>query len=188
MLAATIANLASSVTIAGGPGNAANLQAMTAAQIKGLGMIGAAGLFSTNVLATFSAAQTSAIITDKLSVSAAGSYAVVEELTSGAIIRSSNPQPGVGELTLSTNDNGLTVDAGDSTLSITAGTETLPLKANPNLFIAVTGRTNDTFVFAPISGPTRSPALPPWAPIRAPLSLAACRTGENLAIICELQR
>ena len=127
---------------------AANLQAMTTAQVYGLGMIEVDGLTSTNANVTFNAAQTSAILAAKLSVSASGSYSVTEKFTSGATIASSETGSSAGALTLSTKANGLTVNVGSSALSVTAGTETIPLQANSTESITATSRTTDAFVFA----------------------------------------
>ena len=127
---------------------AANLQGMTTAQVYGLGMIGVDGLTSTNANVTFNAAQTSAILAAKLSVSASGGYSVTEKFTSGATIASSETGSGAGALTLSTKANGLTVDFGGSALSVIAGAETIPLQANSTESITATSRTSDAFVFA----------------------------------------
>ncbi len=128
---------------------AANLQAMTAAQLYGLAMIGANAVNSTNANVTFSAAQTSAILAAKLGLSAAGAYSVTEKFTSGAVISSSNQGSSGGALTLSTKANGLTVNVGASALSVTSGTETIPLTFHSSESITATSRTKDTFVFTP---------------------------------------
>src|SRR5208337_2759401 len=131
---------------------AARPQSLSAPQIAGLSsIIWAARLQSNNANVTFSASQTSAILSAHLSVSAAGTYSVTEKFTSGAVISSSQGSNG-GALTLSTNANGLTIDAGASTLSVTAESETIPLHYSANETINATNRTNDTFVFAPEFG------------------------------------
>ena len=126
---------------------AACLHSLTAVQIAGLsGIIGAAGLQSNNANVTFSASQTSAILSAHLSVSAAGTYSVTEKFTSGAVISSSQGSNG-GALTLSTSANGLTIKAGAPTLSVTAGSETIPLHSSANETINATNRTSETFAF-----------------------------------------
>ena len=54
-------------------GTAANLEALTASQISGLPAIGATGLVSTNANVSYTSAQTAAILSSGLNVSAAGS-------------------------------------------------------------------------------------------------------------------
>jgi hypothetical protein len=131
---------------------AANLQAMTTAQIFGLDMIGAYGLSSTNANVTFNGAQTSAVLDAELTVSAAGTYSVAEKFTSGAVISSSNQGSSGGALTLSTSANGVSVNVGASTLSVTAGAETILVNPHTTESINATNRTRDTFVFTPNFG------------------------------------
>ena len=131
---------------------AANLQALTTTQILALSDVGVVGLNSDNANVTFSAAQTSAILSAHLSVSAAGTYSVTEKFTSGAVISSSNQGTSAGALTLSTSANGLTVNVGSSSLSVSAGTETIPLNPHTTETITATSRTKDSFVFTPSFG------------------------------------
>ena len=128
---------------------AANLQALTTTQILALSDVGVVGLNSDNANVTFSAAQTSAMLSAHLSVSAAGTYSVTEKFTSGAVISSSNQGTSAGALTLSTSANGLTVNVGASSLSVSAGTETIPLNPHTTETITATSRTKDSFVFTP---------------------------------------
>ncbi|MGO9756713.1 MAG: beta strand repeat-containing protein [Roseiarcus sp.] len=128
---------------------AAHLQALTAAQIAALPSLGVAALVSDNANVSFSASQTSALITGDLSVSATGADSVSETLTSGAVIVASNTGAGAGTLTLSGGANNLEVDGGASELGVTAGSETLRLANYPSETISAVGRTNDTFAFLP---------------------------------------
>ena len=131
---------------------AANLEALTATQILGLSGIGVAGLNSDNANVTFSASQTSAIVTANLTVSAPGTDSVTETFTDGAKIVSSNLGSSGGSLSLSTNSNGLTVNVGTSALSVTAGTETIPLNPDATESINATSGGRDSFVFSPNFG------------------------------------
>ena len=64
-------------------GIAANLEALTASQISGLPAIGATGLESTNANVSYTSAQTAAILSSGLNVSAAGLYTVTENFANG---------------------------------------------------------------------------------------------------------
>ena len=64
-------------------GIAANLEALTASEISGLPAIGATGLVSTNANVSYTSAQTPAILSSALNVSAAGSYTVTENFANG---------------------------------------------------------------------------------------------------------
>ena len=131
---------------------AANLRALTTAQISGLPAIGATGLNSSNANVAYSSSQTSALLAANLSLSAAGTYTVSETFTNGAVIVSGSSGSGGGNLTLSTNANGVTVNVGTSALAVTAGTETIPLIPYATESITATSRTNDTFAFTPNFG------------------------------------
>ncbi len=98
---------------------------------------------------TFSASQTSAIVTNHLSLSASGTHTITETFTDNAVIVSANNGSGGGSLTLSTNSNGVTVNAGASALGVTAGAQTIPLNPYATESITATGRTSDTFQFTP---------------------------------------
>jgi hypothetical protein len=60
---------------------AANLQALTASQINGLSAIGVTALVSTNADVSYTSAQTAALLSSELSVSASGSFTVTEHAT-----------------------------------------------------------------------------------------------------------
>ena len=62
---------------------AANLEALTASEIGGLPALGVTGLVSTNANVSYTSAQTAAILSSGLSVSAAGSYTVTENFANG---------------------------------------------------------------------------------------------------------
>ena len=62
---------------------AAHLEGLTASQIDGLTAIGVTGLVSTNANVSYTSAQTAAILSSGLSVSAAGSYTVTENFANG---------------------------------------------------------------------------------------------------------
>ena len=64
-------------------GTAANLEALTASQIGGLPAIGVTGLVSTNANVSYTSAQTAAILSSGLNVSASGSYTVTENFANG---------------------------------------------------------------------------------------------------------
>ena len=64
-------------------GIAANLEALTASQIGGLPAIGVTGLVSTNANVSYTSAQTAAILSSGLNVSASGSYTVTENFANG---------------------------------------------------------------------------------------------------------
>jgi hypothetical protein len=130
---------------------AAHLQALTTTQIASLSGIGVTGLNSTgNVV--YNASLTSAIVTANLALSATGTARVSETFTNNAVIISASNGTGGGSLTLSNNSNGVTVNVGPSALSVTAGTETIPLSSYATETITATGRTSDTFEFAPHFG------------------------------------
>jgi hypothetical protein len=131
---------------------AADLQALTTAQISGLSAIGVTGLNSSNANVAYSSSQTSALLAANLSLSASGTYTVSETFTNGAVIVSGSSGSGGGNLTLSTNANGVTVNVGTSALGVTAGTETIPLNPYATESITATGRTNDAFSFTPNFG------------------------------------
>jgi uncharacterized alkaline shock family protein YloU len=131
---------------------AANLQALTATQISELPGIGVAGLNSNNANVTFSATQTSAIVSANLSLSASTTHTVAETFTNGAVITSASNGAGGGNLTLSTNANGVTVSDSASALNVTAGAETVPLTPYATESIGAAGRTSDTFAFGPAFG------------------------------------
>ena len=106
---------------------AAHLQALTNNQIYGLPDIGVKELVSNNANVTFNAAQTSDMLALNLLLSASGTNTVSETFTNNAVIASSSNGAGGGNLTLSTNSNGVTVNAGASALSVTSGGETIPV-------------------------------------------------------------
>ncbi|MGO9954840.1 MAG: beta strand repeat-containing protein, partial [Solirubrobacteraceae bacterium] len=62
---------------------AANLEGLTASQIDGLTAIGVTGLVSTDANVSYTSAQTAAILSSGLNVSAAGSYTVTENFANG---------------------------------------------------------------------------------------------------------
>jgi hypothetical protein len=126
---------------------AANLQAMSASTIYALPDVGISRLVSNNANVAFSAAQTTSISESNLIVSAPGTNTVSETLTSGAVIVSSSNGAGGGNLTLSTNSNGVTVNAGASSLNVSAGGERVPVTDYATEAITATGRTKDTFAF-----------------------------------------
>jgi hypothetical protein len=140
------AQTATGVTISD---TAANLQALTAMQISGLPGIGVTGLNSNNANVTFSATQTSAIVSANLSLSASTTHTIAETFTNGAVITSASNGAGGGNLTLSTNANGVTVSDSASAFNVTSGAETVPLTPYTTESIGATGRTSDTFEFGP---------------------------------------
>jgi hypothetical protein len=62
---------------------AANLETLTTSQIVGLAAIGVTGLVSTNASVSFTSAQTAAILSSGLTVSASGAYTVTENFANG---------------------------------------------------------------------------------------------------------
>jgi hypothetical protein len=132
---------------------AAHLQALTTGatgQIQGLTGIGVTSLSSSNANVIFTAAQTSDIVAGHLTVSASGTHTVTETFANGATVSVASDGSGGGTLRL--GGNAVTVTSGPSQLSVTAGTQTLPLTDySAETFIA-TGKTNETFVFAPHFG------------------------------------
>ena len=60
---------------------AANLEGLTASQISGLSTIGVTGLVSNNADVSYTSAQTAAILSSGLNVSASGSFTVTEHAT-----------------------------------------------------------------------------------------------------------
>ena len=132
---------------------AANLQTLTTGatgQIQGLSGIGVASLYSNNANVTFSATQTSDIVATHLSVSASGTHSVTETFTNGSSVAVASNGSGGGTLNL--GGNSVTVTSGPSQLSVMAGTQTLPLTDYSTESFVATGKTNETFVFAPNFG------------------------------------
>ena len=189
-------------------GIAANLEALTASEIGGLSALGATGLVSTNANVSYSSTQSAAILSSRLSVSAAGSYTVTENFANGnysvyqggQLIRqksvsssndgsydiayfnvtgetyssyediyntaaalvadAQNNVNGSGNLLLYAN--GLTMTSTSESESVTIGSDTFAV--SPHSVETATiqnSKSNETFVYGPGSGRTRSPASSP---------------------------
>jgi hypothetical protein len=150
---------------------AAHLEGLTASKIGGLTAIGVTGLVSTNANVSYSPAQTAAIFSSGLTVSALGDSTVTENFADSAhaiayfnvtgepyssyediynsagtlVADAQNNVDGSGSLLL--NTNALTVTSSQGSESVTTGANTFAINPHTSETTTATGRTNETFVF-----------------------------------------
>jgi len=150
---------------------ATNLENLTTGQIDGLTAIGVTGLVSTNANVSYTSAQTAAILSSGLNVSAAGSYTVTENYADGSynidyfnvtgqtyssyediynsagkfVVEAQDNVDGSGNLLL--HVNGLTVTSSSGSLSVTVGSDTFALNPHSVETVKATNLKGETFVY-----------------------------------------